>query len=627
MLGLASGALLLVALLAATLGEGGADPHSVLFWHGILVAAVALAILDRRSGHGLDRSQQVALGLFFAGVVAGAALAPFAYGAWIMALEVAAALAVVWLAARSGPGLLPRAVPVLFGAGVLQACWVLTQLLAFGEKRPAGTFLNTNHLGAWIGATLLLGCGLLSGRRRKDPWVIALCVPLAAALLATGSRGAVLGFGVGLLLLIARSLPRLSTRARVAVAAVLVLGAGLAGWRQYQRFQSADPFSSHRLLIWKASVAPALEHPWTGAGPRQFRTEASNLRFADGDGPLRFDRSFIATHSDLLRPFAELGWPTALALVAAGLLGLRRLLRERRRLSRFEGAAVAALAALGTQALVDNLSERPGVYLLAAFLWGVLGSSRRDGQPAGSTSPSMFRAVALVPLLLVFVVGDLAPWQSWRLQQEQAALPAAQRDPAKLAGSIALNPIHPEPRRLMAERHAATMQGDPAAYAAARLQAERAVALHPAESRYRLAAARIEAAACRELFRDVATRRRAAQRFREAAERSRYDPFPLLEMGAFLLETGDPAGARAATEDALGLEPGAVSPRLLLADVLLAEGGEGSRDRARRLLHEARERAAETERFAAENLYSERLLTLDPRAVDRIESRLAEIEP
>ncbi len=625
MLGVLSAALLLTAVLAATLGEGGAEPTAVLVWHGLLAAAVAVAILAGRAGRCLERPQRVAFGVFYAGVVAGAAMAPFAYGAWIMVLEITAALGVVWLAARAGPALLPRAVPILFGAGVLQASWVLIQLLVFAQKRPAGTFLNTNHLGAWSGAVLLLGCGLLCGHRRRDPLVIVLGLPLLAALLATGSRGAALGFGVGLLLLIARSLPRLSTRARVGVAAVLILGASLAGWRQYQRFQSADPFSSHRLLIWKASVAPALEHPWTGTGPRQFRTEASNLRFADGDGPLRFDRSFIATHSDILRPFSELGWPTALALLAAGLLGLRKVLRDWRRLNRFEAAAVAALAALGTQAVVDNLSERPGVYLLAAFLWGVLGSRKREGERGHVASP-FFRGLLLLPLLLIFIVGDVAPWQSWRLQQEQALQPAAQRDPSRLARSIARNPIHPEPRRLLAEHHAASMSGDPAAYAAARLEAERAIALHPEEARYRLAAARIEAAACRDLFRDVASRARAAQRYREAAARSRYDPFPLLELGAFLLETGDPAGARGATEDALSLEPGAVSPRLLLADVLLAEGGQGGARRARVLLDEARERAAETERFVGDNLYSERLLTLDPRAVQRIESRLAEVE-
>ena len=110
------------------------------------------------------------------------------------------------------------------------------------------------------------------------------------------------------------------------------------------------------------------------------------------------------------------------------------------------------------------------------------------------------------------------------------------------------------------------------------------------DTRYRVGAARVEALACTTLFRDEATRARASARYDEAAERSLHDPFPWLEKGGFLLDAGDPGGARRR------------------AAVLLSEA-EGIAQR-----ESGRPRASSYER---------NLLTLDPARAGAIRSRTA----
>ena len=86
---------------------------------------------------------------------------------------------------------------------------------------------------------------------------------------------------------------------------------------------------------------------------------------------------------------------------------------------------------------------------------------------------------------------------------------------------------------------------------------------------------------------------------------------------------GDPAEARRAAERALDLEPEAVLPRLLLADALIEGGGSGDLQRAAALLEEARERAVDRE-ATIDGSYTWRLLHLDPRVLERLDSKLRE---
>ncbi len=611
---------LVLVLLLSTLGEGGAAPTAMRAWHTALVCLVLLTLLSP-SRPALAAGPAIGLALFAACVLIGALLVP-GYSAWLQLLELAAFLAVVGLAARCGAELLRWIGPALLLCGVAQSVALLA--LGSGPDRPAGTFLNANHLAGWLGAGLMLVLGELLIRRKASPVrtlvSIALGLPVGAAIVLTGSRGAVLGLAAGglcLTLIAWRRLGR-ARRGAAVLGALLIVGAG--GVVLIRRAGEADPFRYQRVAIWRASMQTVLAAPLTGSGPRQFALAARNLQFPDGDGPLRYDRGFSSTHSDLLRVPCELGWPAAAALLFF-ILALAQRLRVRHGESSLvdaEYAAIAALVALATQAIVDNLSQRPALYLLAAALIGTLASvvgpaTRRLGRKT--------RLGLSLLLLVVFIVGDEGPYRAWRSLDRgaQGAQPAADA----LQEAIRLNPLHP----VYARRLARSIAGDGsdwdlARYATARETAERAVRLGPRDSDGYWTLAQIEALACRTLFRDVASRERARHAFEQAETLSRYNAIIPVTLARFLLETGDAAGARRAAERAVALEPEAALPRLLLAEALLSGADPLGSARAGLLIAEAEERAARWADHVDTAPYAGELLRPGSGRFDRVRAML-----
>jgi hypothetical protein len=113
-----------------------------------------------------------------------------------------------------------------------------------------------------------------------------------------------------------------------------------------------------------------------------------------------------------------------------------------------------------------------------------------------------------------------------------------------------------------------------------------------------------------------------AERFARAEELSRYDVTIPIELAGFLLDTGDPAGARLAAERALAIEPEAVLPRLLLADALIETRTEDGLERAALLLEEAQGKARRWADWAREP-YARLLLGLDRSALERLQQKIA----
>jgi len=625
------GAALILLLILAAFGQGGTEPGVLLAWHlllGVLLLLVMLAPGSLGGGGFALGPAGWLVGLPWVGVVlVGAWFAPYAFAAWLFVLELGAFLAMVALSARAGPELKRRLVTPLLLLAAAEGLYALVQRTLLGEFRPAGTFLNPNHLAGWIVVVLLLVAGEILHDRRPAPmrllWRTLAALPALAALGVIASRGALLGLAAGAMVLIWFNRGRLTGRARAAGALVILILVVASGFALWKRLQEPDPFRYTRLQIWRSSAQALVDAPWTGTGPRQFAAASRNLQFPDDDGPLLFDRSFSFPHSDWLRAPCELGWPGALALLC-GACGIGVCLR--RRVGEDGGVgggagALAALAAIVTQASVDHMTQRPAIYLLGAALLGSLlaePSSERHEIPRSS------RLAAAVFLALVLIVGDVGPYLAWR---NADGIPAeGSLDPgeiSRLERAVELNALHPDyPMRLAAE------QVDDGAgfgiedYAMAREAAEHAVRLQPMEARYRRGLAKIEAQACRFLFRDVASRDRARLRYLEAESRARYDPFLPLELAMFLSDVGDPAGARRAAERALSLEPESVLPRLVLADSLIAEDRPGAARRAEALVAEAQALAERWASWAERSEYAKELLTLDSVALERVRRRL-----
>jgi len=614
----------LLALLAiATVGEGGAQPTSMMAEHAILFALVVTTVVRgaRSSGAAvvfrLDRGVAYAWIAFLIAAATGAVVAPYGFASWLVLVELAAFTGVLVLSARVGPGLLPPLGAALGAVGAAQALFAIGQHLSGRALRAGGGFLNPNDLAAWLIAAMFV-CGgtlLARGRSARTAGLLA-ALPLLLALWFIGSRGAVIGLFAGAVVagwLLRESVPaKVWRRAVAAFGLILLIGAGAVAIR----FRVRDPHGLARPAIWRASLGAALARPWTGTGPGQFETAAADLNFPREDRPLRYEHAFSTPHSDLLRGPAEFGVPASFVLLATALLGLRAV-AERRRTAPWapvEVGALAALAAIGVQSAFNDFTETPGLYLLFAALLGPLVAVPVRREPGAPAWPSArWRAAAIGVGIAVFAAGDVAPYLSWRMASAlpRIGLDAGQR--ARLARAIRLNPMQPDLfLRRAQDRLGAGATLTFAGYAAAREDAEHAIRLNPRSSVAWAALAHVEGAACRGLFGDVATRGRAEAAFAAAEDRSRHDPFLPLDAGRLLLSTGDPEGARRAAERALRIEPNAIPPRMLIAEALLAGGGAGAADAAASRIAEADTLSARYAADARESLYSMQLLTLDP---------------
>ena len=118
-------------------------------------------------------------------------------------------------------------------------------------------------------------------------------------------------------------------RKEMAVVATCLLVALPVALRVGQRLRDTDPYLFHRVKIWRAATGPLVESPLWGSGPGQFAIAAAPYQFDDGHGPLRFDRAFRITHSDVLRVPVEYGAPAALILAFALLAAIREARRGR----------------------------------------------------------------------------------------------------------------------------------------------------------------------------------------------------------------------------------------------------------------------------------------------------------
>ena len=609
----------------ATLGEGGASATSLLLQHLLLAAGVAIAALAfPPSGHTPQRGPSIAWAVFVALAAAAAAAAPYAYAAWLVVVEIVAFSAMAWLAAgepQATSRALPPAIALLAAAHGVTA---VAQKLA-GGARPASTFLNPNHLAAWLAAAALFLAGRITGRGLAPSarWAYGGAGLLAlSGVYVTGSRGAVLGLAAGAVALGAATFPELTPRARrnallAAIAVAVAMGLGITA-----RFRgSADPYPFHRTRIWAASLRALSGSPLLGTGPGQFTTAAANLNFPLEEAPLRYARAFRTPHSDVLRAICEFGLPAGLAALAAVALTASGAFRRRRELTAVERGALAALTGIFAQACVDDLSTRPAITLTGAALAGLL-LARSAGRPTGKSRAGT--AALTVLIVLTLGVGEIAGFAGFA---EAADLPRGRlTDPqlAKLHRSLAWNPLQPDGWMRLAEH----FSGDGRSwtltdYAAAREAAERARRLQPADAFYARGEARVEASACLTLLPFAATRDRARTLYDEALDLSRLDATIPFEAARFLLQAGDPAGARRAAEVSLRIEPRAASPRLCLARAILDGEGRAGAGRAKKLLDEA-EASALRPGERPSSSYDAALRSLDTSMVESIRRDLGD---
>lgn len=187
-------------------------------------------------------------------------------------------------------------------------------------SRSDAGFGNPVFLGAWLvlSTPLLLAEALTEASAWRWPAALAagLCLP---ALLATGSAGAWLGFGVAMVIGLVLLIP-----ASRALTTALCGGAlGAAALLAMHPHILIRP-RTHG-LIWRDTLAMCLDRPW-GVGPGQFQIEF--LPYASQELLAAHPRASVIindAHCEALQVLAELGLPGLVALSIATWFLLRAL--------------------------------------------------------------------------------------------------------------------------------------------------------------------------------------------------------------------------------------------------------------------------------------------------------------
>lgn len=196
------------------------------------------------------------------------------------------------------------------------------------DFRASGPLQDPNDF-AYLLACALPIVGYLIGadRRRRVLWSIAF-VAIAGAMLATFSRGALVGIGALLVWgIVTRRIPLWVAGAGV-VAALVVVALAFTLWKPlidvalHQKGHVASTNTESRKSFWAAAVELAERRPPTGVGPGRFPVEAEPL-LKNNPSPL----AHPVTHNTYLEILAEEGVP-ALLLFLAYLAGAWLLLRK-----------------------------------------------------------------------------------------------------------------------------------------------------------------------------------------------------------------------------------------------------------------------------------------------------------
>ncbi|HEY2398253.1 MAG TPA: O-antigen ligase family protein [Solirubrobacteraceae bacterium] len=197
------------------------------------------------------------------------------------------------------------------------------------DFRAAGPLQDPNDFAYLLACTLPIVSYLAGADRRRRPlWVLAF-LAIAGAMLATLSRGALVGVGALLVWgIVTRRIPLWVILGGL-VSGLVVVALAFTLWKPlidvalHQKSHVAKSNTESREVFWGAAIQLGEKRPVTGVGPGRFPTEATPLLHGNVGGALEHP----VTHNTYLEILAEEGIP-ALLLFLAYLAGAWMLLRK-----------------------------------------------------------------------------------------------------------------------------------------------------------------------------------------------------------------------------------------------------------------------------------------------------------
>jgi O-antigen ligase len=381
-------------------GDLGAQLRMVLL--GVLTGGAALLYLQSRIGEAKPASiplpvHRVALALYWmaavgAGVAVGSAGDVSEFGRILLKTSGQPLLyAVLLLTLVSALSTSPRAKRVfLFGwalSVIVQAGVVAFQLASGGAYDPlrqltrAKGTIGADFLGAFSVMGLFGALYFRATARDRSERLIATVAAMAAAgaLIASVSRGPLIGLGVSLLYLVFEAAPvRSGRRAAATIMAVIALvggalyiGRGLWTDRlNYLDKQNTGSFD--RPATWVSGLLIAQDHPLTGVGPDGVVVAVrDNPRYSQN----QFGSTGVNPHNSWIFGLAEGGFLYGGALVLVTVLLFVAVLRRPRRQG--DHFLIAALISGGAVFFANNLFTHPEIVLYVLLSAAILLSTPR----------------------------------------------------------------------------------------------------------------------------------------------------------------------------------------------------------------------------------------------------------
>jgi O-antigen ligase len=268
--------------------------------------------------------------------------------------------------------------------------------------RPPGTLGHADYFANYLLFVVFAGCALTWNDRGFGRALGACAAGIAAAaIVLSGTRGALLGAAAGALFLLVRLRPRLTWRSvgmcGAIVAASLLFYLSPAGFRLRSRVHwiGEDVRGGARLLLWRDSLRYAANYWAVGSGPETF--SALFPQFQSTELARAYpDFYYESPHNLLLDALASQGPPGAVILLGWIVLGLR-VGRGRSGYPPYLAAALVSMV-IGHFFSVFILATALYFYALVAMLAGTASEAvapRRRWRLAPVSATLLFLAVRM----------------------------------------------------------------------------------------------------------------------------------------------------------------------------------------------------------------------------------------
>jgi putative inorganic carbon (HCO3(-)) transporter len=214
-------------------------------------------------------------------------------------------------------------------AAAIYALWLF--VVARSGYRVAGPLQDPNDFAYLLACTLPIAGYLMSSDRQRAVWGVCFVV-IAAAMLATFSRGALVGLGTLVVWAVLTRRVPIWVLTSSLITALVVAALAFTLWRPllntalHQKTHIAQSNTESRLAFWAAAIKLAEQRPLTGVGPERFPVEALPLL---RNNPLNLPKP--VTHNSYLEILSENGIPALLLFIAylATAWGLLRQVQRR----------------------------------------------------------------------------------------------------------------------------------------------------------------------------------------------------------------------------------------------------------------------------------------------------------